>query len=612
LELDGAPGPAEVRDFSRQLRQSLNLFEQPDVPDTLRQEASDLEDWASELPASLEIWESLRAQRGAAQAVRAACNALDDKREPLLKQMKAMAALAPKPVTIDYASAVAAIPSRKAMEIVQLKLPALVREADQILQGLHERVKELQSESPPVPVREDTPLYAQLLEELSAEAAASDAAREAATQAMNSVEPLLTAARAEAAAIQQIGLWREYLDLFTTGRVLGQKLAELGAAGIQACFIENASGVFGPFQLDEPVDLGSRRLAVRSTARNRLRLIDVPTTEVIGKSDNGSLVVDLAPPKSGGNDLNTFRLTGRWEDLAVQFDFLVRQGGQAIVKLTAPPPKTQSQSWTGYVLSALATDPAQRAAREQHQKESVKWRSYLQDLQALGPVKARIETWNFIQRIGEAIPKFLAKLQEHRAALGKSEKDLASIIARCKRDLDTDRLIIPPNLVQPYSEQTRLRDTSQREIARLEKLLVQLGSQVARQMASGAVVGNAVVPLLLLIPPFPPELEELIGQMNDEALHEQVSGLEQLLKMPLLGGGWQPSANASVRPAEPRRASPQPAPEQPPHDESEGSASRVEYASPEASEEAAEAAQEGFAAEEFEPTEEGESDHISM
>ncbi|HSU69730.1 MAG TPA: ubiquitin-conjugating enzyme E2, partial [Tepidisphaeraceae bacterium] len=139
LELDGAPGPAEVRDFSRQLRQSLNLFEQPDVPDTLRQEASDLEDWASELPGSLQIWESLRAQRGAAQAVRAACNALEDKREPLLKQMKALAALAPKAVTIDYPSAIAAIPSRKAMEIVQLKLPALVREADQILQGLHER-----------------------------------------------------------------------------------------------------------------------------------------------------------------------------------------------------------------------------------------------------------------------------------------------------------------------------------------------------------------------------------------------------------------------------------------------------------------------------------------
>lgn len=549
LDAEAAPGLPEVREFSRHTRQTLNLFMDADVPDALRGEAAGLEEWAQELPGSVPAWESIRSRRAAAHAVRSAGAALFDKREPLLQQVKALEALAPGSPAKDATAAMAAVPARKAMEVVQLKLPSLVREAEELLQSLHERVAALDEVPSDVPVREESALALQLQAEMEAASASIRAAREAAADTMAAIGPVLETARAESVAVRQIGLWREFIDLFTTGRVLDQKLAQLGAAGVQAFQIENASGVFGPFQLDEPVDLEARRVAVRSTARNRVRLIDVPSTDVIGRSDTGSLVIDLAPAGSPEPQLTTFRLTERWEDLAVQLDFLVRQSGQLVVKLTVPP--LHSASWCGAVLAVLGRPDAVQFVRQQHRKVSHRWRALLEDLQALGPVKARIETWNFVGRVGEVVPQLIAQRAGQQAALAGSERELASIVSRCKRDLDTDRLIIPPKLAGPYSEQTRLRDQSRREIGRLEKLLVNLGSQIARQLSTSAVVGEALVPQFRALPAFPPDLAELVSSMTDAALIDQVTQLESLLQMPLKGYGWQPSPEPAARPSEP-------------------------------------------------------------
>jgi ubiquitin-protein ligase len=549
LDVDLAPGLTEVRDFSRHLRQTLNLFMESDVPDHLHDQAAQLDEWAGELPASIPMWESLRGHRAVIQDVRATNGALLEKREPILRQIRALEALAPATQFDDLKAATAAIPKRQSMDIVRLKLPSLVREAEELLTTLHDRVKALDWLPPLSTVRDDSPLARQLQTEMDTAISDTVAARETAASVQADFEPIFSTARTEAAAIKQIAAWREYLDLLTTGRVLEQKLAKLGAAGVQSFYIENASGEFGPFQLDEPVDLGSARVAVRSTGRDRLRLVEVRTTDVIGRSDNGALAIRLGASAENEGELNTFRLSERWEDLAVQFDFLVRQSAQSIVQLAAPLPP--SESWCGKLLEVLTLPESVRAVREQHRKSSHHWRSLLADLQSLGPVKARIEAWNYVQRIGEAVPGFLQALAEQRGILKKSVADLGAIVARCGRDVDTDRLVIPPKLAQPYSNNVALRDHAQNEIARLEKLLSQTGSHVARQLASRTLVGTQGVPNFRMLTPFPPDMEELVAGMTDEALLEHVDRLEGLLKMPLRGDAWQPTSSPASRPTEP-------------------------------------------------------------
>ena len=547
LELDGAPGITEIRDFSRRIEQELNLFLDSEVPDPLRGQATALEEWALALPGTIPAWDALRQQRAAAQAVRSANAALVAKREPIIKQMKAVEALSPRQEPTNPRMAMAAIPSRKAMELVLLKFPALLRESEDLLAALHERVKELDIASPTILQDETTPLGRQLHEETVAQAAAIQAARDLATQTLSSMDPLMEQARVEAAAIRQIGAWREYLDLFTTGSVLEKRMAELGAAGVHAFFIENSSGSFGPFQYDEPVDMGKSRVAVRSTNRNRVRLIDVPTTAVLGKSETGVLTIDLGTKQEP--QLTSFRLTERWEDLAVQFDFLVRESGQTVVHLTAGHPP--SGSWCGKALELLGRPESIHGIREHHRKASHKWRAMLQDLQSLAPVKARIETWNFVQRISEAVPGLIAKLNDHRANFESSIKQLGLIVARCSRDVDTNDLIIPPKLGRPYAQQTQLRDESRRQIDRMEKILLQLGSSVARQFANKDIVGIATIPQFHVLPPFPPELEDLICGMIDMAMANQIAELERLFKMPLRGEAWKPSTEIPARPAVP-------------------------------------------------------------
>ena len=537
--------PLEVRDFSRRARLSLSVFLEPDVPQALREEARVLDEWARELPASVPAWEAIRRQQAAAAAVRETSATILNRRDPLLDQVLILESMAPAAIPTDVGGALATIPPRQALEDVRLKLPSLLREVEHLLQVLHAQTSALEHAHPPLSVREDSTLAHQLKTEREGAMNAAKAARGTAAQTMAAIESLMTRARAESASLKQIGEWREYLDLFATAGRLEEKVTAWGADGIHAFHVQNASGRFGPFQFDESIDLDAVRVAVRSTGRNRVRLINVLTTEIIGKSESGTLDIALGDAGSG---TTTFTLTDRWEDLAVQMDFILRNAGQAVVRLTASFP--QSNSWCGDLLAVLSQPEAVEAVREEYRVSSQHWRTLLQDLHALGPVKARLESWNFVQRISEAVPPCIQTLAEQRATLNKAVETLKSIVSRCGRDADTGTLVIPSKLAGPYSENIQLRDQTQREITRLEKLLVQLGSQVARQLSSKALIGRNNVPPLYVIPKFSDDLQSAIGGMADYALEQNVIQLEQLLKMPLRGDALKPSPTPQPHPTE--------------------------------------------------------------
>jgi hypothetical protein len=549
LNPDSAPGLPEIRDFSRHTRQTLNLFLADDIPDNMRSLAGRLEEWAHELPASTPMWECLRIQRALVGNLQVTLQQLGQMREPIRKQLKALEGLAPASPPVDLKSALAAIPQRKAMEVVWLKLPALVRQTQELLASLQQQVSETQLSFPFVEVRDESDLGRQLSDEMSECTAGVRGADEAAVKEIAEVEALLETARAESSAIQQLGHWREYLDLITTGHLLERRLAELGAAGVQGYFIETEAGNFGPFQLDEPIDLGSWRLALRSTARDRVRLIDVGTNDVIGKSDAGTLAINLAPRGSEQKQIHTFRLTERWEDLAIRLDFLVRETGQSMVKFAAVA--SQSHLWCGQVLGILVRAESMQSIREQHRRSSNAWKALLQDLHALGPIKARMETWNFIERMREAVPLVLQKLWDQEATLKTCEKELAAIVSRCGRDLDTGRLIIPPKLGAPYAERTAQRDQARNKIGRLEKLKLQIGTQIAKQLSSRQNIGSFALPHFRLLPLFPDDLATMIGSMTDDTLRANVRELEEQLNMPLAGELAAAAAAHAVEPKAP-------------------------------------------------------------
>ncbi|HEY2586838.1 MAG TPA: hypothetical protein VGI81_13925, partial [Tepidisphaeraceae bacterium] len=303
--------------------------------------------------------------------------------------------------------------------------------------------------------------------------------------------------------------------------------------GIHAFFIEDASGVCGPFQFEQAIAFGIARAAVRSIAPNRVRLIDVPTVRLLGRSDAGMLVVPRPGPEGGAGELVTVRLTARWDDLAARLQFLLRETAQILERLAEPPPACAS--WCAQALRVLADRHVMRRIREEHRIASDRWRSLWQDLHALGSVKARIEMWNLVRRLLEVVPRVRQRLLAVRGELAAGERDLAELIVHCTRDAASGQLLAPPALAARFTAAKAKRDRAAAEVAKLENLLKQLGAQVARQFAGGANAGTSQIPPFRALPGFTPDLRARVIAMTDEQLAKDVSQLEIALNMPVRG-----------------------------------------------------------------------------
>lgn len=547
LEANPAPAASQVRDVCRRTRMALKLFLADDVPQTLREQAMRLDDWANALPQSLDAWDFVRARRAAAQAARAACRALLALRDPLRQQLARLEAMAPSVVPRDVASALEALPEAATLERARLEFPELVDRARKARRALRDRLAALDGDAPPLAIDETSAAARRLREKIGAVAALAQAARKSADASVGEIDPLLGRAAAESEALRRVALWREYFDLLHVGREMEKKLAMWGGAGIHAYYIENESGRFGPFQFEQAIDLGSSQLAVRSAGAKRIELIDARTARTLANSDIGSLSLDVPGTHSAERYRTVFQLTDRCEELAVQLDFLIRQAAQLLGQLDDPA--QLPQSWCGKLLGVLADLASQRPIREDYRRAIGRWGSILRDVRALEPLKARIETWHLVHRLVDASPRIVRALADEQVRLRKSTHELAGIIARCGRDLDSGQLVIPPNLAKPYTHHVQLRDQSQREIARAEKRLAALAAQVGQRLASPAMFGSNALPQLSALPPLPQGFSASVAVMDDAALDEQIVRLEQALNRPLRTAAWDAARDRTPRPA---------------------------------------------------------------
>ncbi|MDB5329475.1 MAG: hypothetical protein JWP03_626 [Phycisphaerales bacterium] len=561
-ENDDAPTGAEVEDFSRKTRAALSLFLDGDVPESLREQASEFDDWCQELPDSVPAWEYLRQQRAAARSAEETVAGLRDAAKPLLAQLAKLDALVTLPPDVTASAAVRAIPAMPALEPLQLALPNLARDYEDRVNALRGYLEAMRAQMPQVNVAPDRSLGRRIAAQTESVAQTVASARSSGEAALAGFEPLLRRAKAEAGALEQIVGWREYTDMFIKARALERQAAELGSAGVHAYFIENDSGKFGPFQFEEPLDLGGTRVAVRNNQRGAIDVIDAVGNDLLGRSTDGAVTITFGQAEGIEGYPTAFRLTERCDDLAIHISFIQRQTAEGLAGLQHAVPA--AKSWCGVVCGLLADPRSQAGLREEHRKSGHRWKSLITDLGQLGRFKERLATYHLVERMTQEVPRIKDLINQAKGRLKDATQKITAIMQKCSRDLETDRLIVPPKYAQSYTEQLRVRDQAKHEIVRLDALCKKIARELAERLGSPRACGRPEVPQFRSQAPLPDAIVDLEPTLADENLAAMVESLGALLNvtLPFKPPPAPEITAAPIRPATPTSAGVAAEPEQ--------------------------------------------------
>ncbi len=537
LVSEGRPATAQdVQAFAEHTRSALGVFLEGDVPDELRQSASEFDDWTRELPASVPSWEYLRGQRAAVKAVHWAVAVVGDTRPLLLREMEAIERLLTSPLSSNAAEAVRQLPTAAILQEHQLKLPPLVRTAQERAESLRARVEALSAPAPNANgVREEGAVGRRLHAQMEELSHAVLEAQQAAAAAMSEFRPVLGRARAEAQALEKVVGWRGYMDTYAQGINLERRLKVWGAAGVQAYYLESEAGQYGPFQYEEALELGGTRVAVRNLLQQTIEVFDADSYASLGRDLRGSITVPLRLPDSEDDTYpQKFALSMRCDDALVQLDFIIENTAESLQRLQSSDPEAAlSRSWCGQIVGVLAAPSANRAIHEEHRRSRHRWKSLVVDLTALSRFKERLATYHLIARMAENVPQLLAALQEEKKQLKESTKRSAEIAAKCGRDVENDRLVIPPKLAKPYADEMAFRKKTQHAIQHIQKRLTVVAEWTRERVGSQRLVGRPELPSLHLLPGLPEALAAMADAMSDEWMTEQVAILEELLNTPI-------------------------------------------------------------------------------
>jgi hypothetical protein len=347
-------------------------------------------------------------------------------------------------------------------------------------------------------------------------------AKEKLNNAYSYHDPILGRAGVHAQALKRAMEWREYADMVDRAEELAGKIIEWGAAGLQAYYIENDSGTFGPFELEQKVTMGTSSLAVRNPASTIIEIIDADSGSVIKRAEGGSIIKSVTDPSSGEKFPTTFRLTGNCDELAVQVDYLARETNYLLKNLLAKV--RLPDGWLGKVLDVLNT----QLGKVQHEHEALrkKWTTLRDDLASLRPFKERIATVRLLQRTAELAPTLVARINDAKKALQAATDRVAAIVASCNTDIETGRLLVPNRFAREYPEQLRKRDDSKSLIGELEQHAKMIARDVLRRIENPELRGFADRPALAIIGPIPQAWVELESEIGDAAIDAKLAELE--------------------------------------------------------------------------------------
>ncbi|HEV8378513.1 MAG TPA: hypothetical protein VGP99_06650, partial [Tepidisphaeraceae bacterium] len=519
---EGAPTAVETKMFCLRTRQALGVFLEDDVPEELRAPAAELDDWARQMPDSIALWEILRRYRGAAAEAFAVAGQLKDSEKALTHEMVAIDGLMGGEIPQAPAKAMRMIPPGAKLQMHLGNLVNLIGRAE----GAVNEARTAAGKLAALPLLTPKKFSGALQKRVEAEASRAASHATEASEKLNSAysfhDPVLGRARVHVAALKRANDWREYADMVDRAEGLAAKIVDWGPAGLQAYYIDNASGTFGPFELEQKLTMGTSSLAVRNPASTIIEIIDADTGSVIKKADNGSIVKNITDPQTGEKFPSTFRLTGNCDELAVQIDYLARESSlmmkDLVVKVRSP------DGWLGKVLDVLATNLGK--IQHEHEEKRKRWSTLRDDLASLRPFKERIATVRLLQRTAEMAPIIVARIEDAKNALEAATARVAAIVASCDTDIETGRLLIPNRFAREYPEQLHKRDQAKALIEQLQKHAKAVAADVRKRIDDPQLKGFADRPALAILAPLPQTWVDLQDEIGDEAIAAKLAELE--------------------------------------------------------------------------------------
>lgn len=559
LAEEGAPTPAEVEDFSRKTRAAVSLFLDGEVPDTLREQANECDDWCRELPDSIPLWDYLRHQRTRAGATEQAADALRKSAAAFAIGLRELESLVRSAAPGSAASAIKTIPPMEKLEHPHLKLPPLGREFEKWAAEARSLLEAIKEEKPEVPIAPDGSMGRRLASQAEMVRETIDTAMRAAQAALTEVDPLLRRAGPEVRALEQVVGWREYMDMVAKARALEKQLAEWGSSGVQAFYLANSSGSFGPFQFEEPVDLGGARVVVRSLQRGQIEVINPVGQEVLGRQAADSITLLVGKSEGNPGYPTTFTLTERCDDLLVQLGFIQQQTIDALSQFQQPV--TGAKTWCGTMSTMLSDHSQQQQLRESNRKAAHRWKVISSELAALSRFKERLATYNLVARMSEEVPRLRGLIAAAEVRHKDSTQTIATVMSKSSRDVASDQFIVPPKYANTYSEALRTRDQARQEVVRQKNLLKQIARELVARVGSSRLCGRPEVPEFRVLPAIPAALWDLHEPASDDNMRDMLQGLSGQLGVQLpFNPPPPPIARQVGRPAQPTAPPPSPEP----------------------------------------------------
>lgn len=534
LATEGAPNVREIQAACVRMRQAVSPFLENDVPDELRAAAAELDDWARQMPITFPTWEVVRRYRLAVESALALTQQLREFERAILYEMEAVDALVQSPPPESLDELLRAIPPLPKLQMLHANLNNLMKRAELALLEVGNTVRRM-SALPPMTVKRCSGLVLKRLEADGGRAATLAAESSEKVQAAYSrLVPILGRAKVHAPALKRISDWREYTDFIDRAADFVKQITDWGPTGLQAYYLNNESGQFGPFELEQRVTLGSQNLAVRNPASTIIEIIDADSGAVLKRAETGSIVLNIADPASGTRFPTTFHLTGNCDEMAIQFDYLIRE---SMITLAALGPKLRApDGWLGAFNEALTARHPK--IREDHERLQKLWQTLRDDLASLRPFKERLATLRMLQRISESAARIAQRLADAQQNLTAATQRIGTIVAGCNTDMETGRLHIPQKWAKEYPDQLQRHDQAGQDIADLTQQAELLVRDVQQRVNSPELRGKGDLPVLLFMPNFPQAWVDLATEFSDLAIARRLSELARLLNIKIVGDNW--------------------------------------------------------------------------
>ncbi|HEY7117802.1 MAG TPA: hypothetical protein VH475_14535 [Tepidisphaeraceae bacterium] len=524
---EGAPTLDEVKRFATQVRLSTNLFLDDDVPESLRGPATELDQWAEALPSSTFVFEGLRQRHATAASVLQAAGRLAEVRRALLKEIAEFENLVTDPAPDDPVEALRRLPDPNRLHVARSAFRSVAAEAEKRLGTARGRLATLAPPDPRINFSHSALLERTIEGEVGRAAWVVQDAREKAEAAVNTIAPTVDRANQELALFDRVIAWHEFAELSRRSRELVERILAWGSAGVQAYFVENEGGVFGPFEFEQRLELGDSVLAIRNVGRTAIDVYDLLTGSKVAKSQTGAATVNLPGGEPGVTYPTTFRMTARCDDLWVQLEYLTRQLGELLSRLAKPVIAPRGESWAKAYDRILSKPDAMGDFVDQTRRGIVQRDALAAELKLVAHYKERMTTQFLVERHAESLPTFKQELATARERMADANQRIGAIIARSPRDAGSGQPLIPPKLAKEFESQVGRRDEAHRQIERMERRLARAIKQIRPRLETPALYGSDAIPELSVLAPLPDELLARAQWLGDPVMDQQIIALEQ-------------------------------------------------------------------------------------